>query len=53
MDLDTNTYLMTMCNILFEWKKIILVKNETPNINLQMKIKAVCFRYINVATGNC
>lgn len=53
MDLDTNTafmYLMTMCNILFEWTKIILVKNNIPNITLQMRVKAVCFRYITVAT---
>jgi hypothetical protein len=53
MDFDTNTvfmYLMAMCNILFEWAKIILVKNKTPNINLKMRVKAVCFRYITVAT---
>lgn len=53
MDFDTNTvfmYLMAMCNILFEWTKIILVKNKTPNINLKMRVKAVCFRYITVAT---
>jgi Transposase DDE domain group 1 len=53
MDFDTNTafmYLMAMCNILFEWTKIILVKNKTPNINLKMRVKAVCFHYINVAT---
>ena len=43
-------YLMAMCNILFEWIKIILVKNKTPNINLKMRVKAVCFRYITVAT---
>jgi hypothetical protein len=53
MDFDTNTvfmYLMAMCNILFEWTKIILVKNETANINLKMRVKAVCFRHITVAT---
>lgn len=53
MDFDTNTvfmYLMGMCNILFEWIKIILVKNKTQNINLKMRVKAVCFRYITVAT---
>jgi Transposase DDE domain group 1 len=53
MDFDTNTvyiYLMAMCNILFEWTKIILVKNKTANINLKMRVKAVCFRYITVAT---
>ena len=53
MDFDTNTvfmYLMAMCNILFEWTKIILVKNKTPKINLKMRVKAVCFRYITVAT---
>jgi hypothetical protein len=53
MDFDTNTvfmYLTAMCNILFEWVKIILVKNQTSNINLKMRVKAVCFRYITVAT---
>ncbi len=53
MDLDTNTafmYLMAMCLILFEWTKVILVKNKTPNISLKMRVKAVCFRYITVAT---
>ena len=53
MDLDTNTvfmYLMAMCNILFESKKVILVKNKTPNISLKMRVKAVCFRYVTVAT---
>jgi len=53
MDLDTNTafmYLMAMCAILFEWTKIILVKTKTPNISLTMRVKAVCFRYITVAT---
>ena len=53
MDFDTNTafmYLMAMCNILFEWTKIILVKNNTPNISLNTRVKAVCFRYITMAT---
>lgn len=52
MDLDTNTvfmYFMAMSLIIFEWTKIILVKNKTRNINLKMRIKAVCFRYITVA----
>ena len=54
MDLDTNTafmYLMAMCSILFEWTKIILVKNKTPNINVNMRVKAICFRYITVASN--
>lgn len=53
MNLDTNTtfmYLMAMCNILFEWTKIVLVKNKTQNINIKMRVKAVCFRYITVAS---
>ena len=53
MDFDTNTvfmYLMAICNILFEWIKIVLVKNKTPYINIKMRVKAVCFRYITVAT---
>jgi hypothetical protein len=54
MDLDTNTvfmYLMAMCSILFEWTKIILVKNKTPNISIKMRVKAICFRYITVASN--
>jgi hypothetical protein len=54
MDLDTNTafmYLMAMCSILFEWTKIILVKNKTPNINVKMRVKAICFRYITIASN--
>jgi len=53
MDFDTNTafmYMMAMCAIVFEWTKIILVKNKTANINLKMRVKAVCFRYTIVAT---
>jgi Transposase DDE domain group 1 len=53
MDLDTNTifmYLMAMSLIIFEWTKTILVKNETKGITLKMRVKAVCFRYITVAT---
>ena len=53
MDFDTNTafmYLMAMCATLFEWTKIILVKNKTPKIKLKMRVKAVCFHYVSVAT---
>jgi len=53
MDLDTNTvfmYFMAMSLILFEWTKVVLVNNKTKNINLKMRVKAVCFRYISVAT---
>lgn len=52
-DMDTNTvfmYLMAMCSILFEWIKTILVKNKTPKIKLNMRVKAVFFRYVSVAT---
>ena len=52
-DLSTNTayiYLMAMCNTLFEWVKTILVKNKTKAITLTMRVKAVCFHYITVAT---
>jgi hypothetical protein len=52
MDFDTNTvfmYLMAMCNIFFEWIKMILVKNKTPNITIKMRVKAICFRYITIA----
>lgn len=53
-DMNTNTvymYLMAMSSILFDWTKIILVMNKTPNITLKMRVKAICFRYINVATN--
>jgi Transposase DDE domain group 1 len=53
MDLDTNTvfmYFMAISLILFEWTKIILVKNNTRKINLKMRVKSICFRYISVAT---
>ena len=52
-DMDTNTvymYLMAMCATLFEWVKTVLVKNKTKGITLNMRIKAVCFHYIAVAT---
>jgi hypothetical protein len=53
MDLDSNTvfmYLMAMCSILFEWIKTVLVKNKAPKINIKMRVKTVCFRYITIAT---
>jgi len=52
-DMDTNTvymYLMALCSILFDWTKLILVKNKTENITLKMRVKAICFHYITVAT---
>lgn len=52
-DMDTNTvymYLMAMCATLFEWVKIVLVKNKTKGIAISMRTKAVCFQYITVAT---
>ncbi len=53
MDMDTNTvymYLMAMYATLFEWMKELLVKNKTEGITLKMKVKAVCFNYITVAS---
>lgn len=53
-DMDTNTvymYLMAMCSILFDWTKLILVKNKTENITLTMRIKAICFHYVTVAAN--
>ncbi len=53
-DLSTNTvyiYLMAICAILFEWAKTVLVKNKTKAITLTMRVKAVCFHYITVATA--
>ncbi len=41
---------MAMCSILFDWVKIILVNNKTQKITLGMRVKAVCFHYITVAT---
>lgn len=52
-DMDTNTvymYLMAMCATLFEWVKAVLVKNKTKGITISMRVKAVCFHYITVAT---
>jgi len=52
-DLSTNTvymYLMAMCATLFEWVKGVLVKNKVKGIALTMRVKAVCFKYITVAT---
>ncbi len=52
-DMCTNTvyiYLMAMCATIFEWSKIVLVENKTENITLTMRVKAVCFHYICVAT---
>jgi hypothetical protein len=51
-DMDINTvymYFMAMSSIIFEWTKIILVKNKTFGIKLNMRIKAVCFKYITIA----
>lgn len=52
-DMDTNTvymYLMAMCATLFEWIKMVLINNETKKITISMRVKAVCFHYISVAT---
>ena len=52
-DMDTNTvymYLMALCAVLFEWIKAILVKNKTKAITAVLRVKAVCFHYIMVAT---
>jgi Transposase DDE domain group 1 len=52
-DLSTNTvfmYLMAMCCILFEWTKHILVLNKARAITMSMRVKAVCFHYVTVAS---
>lgn len=52
-DMNTNTvymYFMAMCAILFEWTKKILVGNKTKSITISMRVKAVCFHYITVAS---
>src|ERR1035437_2508911 len=53
-DLSTNTvfmYLMALCAILFEWLKHVLIKNKAKAITISMRVKAVCFHYITVATS--
>ena len=53
-DMCTNTaymYLMAMCTTLFEWVKQILVANKTEGITQTMRVKAVCFHYIYVASN--
>lgn len=53
LEMDTNTvylYLMAMSSILFEWIKLILIKNKTQNIKLNMRVKAVCFNCIAIAS---
>ena len=52
-DMDMNTVfmcLMAMCSVLFEWTKDILVKNKARNIKLNMRVKAVYFNYITIAS---
>jgi hypothetical protein len=52
-DMDINTvfmYLMAMGSILFEWIKVVLVKNKTSGIRLNMRVKAICFKYITIAS---
>jgi hypothetical protein len=52
-DMDMNTvfmYLMAMCSVLFEWTKKILVQNKTKYIKLNMRVKAICFNYITIAS---
>ncbi len=52
-DMDTNTvfmYLMSMCSTLFEWTKAVLISNKTEHIEQNMRVKAVCFQYITVAS---
>jgi Transposase DDE domain group 1 len=52
-DMDMNTvylYLMAMSSILFEWIKLILVENKTQGIKLNMRVKAICFKYIAIAS---
>jgi hypothetical protein len=52
-DMDMNTvfmYLMAMGSILFEWIKVVLVKNKTRGIKLNMRVKAICFKYITIAS---
>jgi hypothetical protein len=52
-DMNMNTvylYLMAMSSVLFEWIKKVLVKNKTQGIKANMRVKAVCFNYIAIAS---
>ena len=52
-DLSTNTvfmYLMAMCSILFEWTKQVLVLNKVRAITMSMRVKAISFHYVTVAS---
>lgn len=51
MDLDTNTVymgLMSVCSNLFEWIKLILIKNKVSGIEIQHRTKRVFMQYICV-----
>lgn len=51
MDLDTNTVymgLMAVCSTIFEWIKLILVKNKVEGIALKHRVKRVFARYISI-----
>ncbi len=53
-DMDTNTVymlLMAMCNVLFEYAKRILVRNEAEGVTLSDRVKKVCFWYVSVCTA--
>jgi len=46
--MDTNTvfmYLMSMCAILFECAKTILVKNKAEGVKQNMRVKAICINH--------
>lgn len=51
MDLDTNTVyigLMAVCSSIFEWIKLILVKNKVEGIEIQHRTKRVFLLYISI-----
>jgi hypothetical protein len=53
LDMDMNTvfmYFMATCSVLFEWTKKILVQNKTKYIKLNIRVKAICFNYITIAS---
>ena len=51
MDLDTNTVyigLMAVCSNIFEWIKLILVKNKVEGVEIQHRTKRIFMQYICV-----
>jgi hypothetical protein len=50
MDLDTNTVYMSVCSNLFEWIKLILIKNKVSGIEIQYRTRRFFTQYTCVCT---